>query len=100
MLTIEERVQTIIEANWGNKQALIDGIAREMHLLCSALPTASYLDSVASILEDTYALEIDLPDGTTFNGPEFLRQAAQLVRMTINEEADGIDEASTSGPRG
>jgi hypothetical protein len=96
MLTIEERVQTIIEANWGNKQALIDGIAREMHLLRCALPAASYLDSVASHLEDSYALEIDLPDGSTFNGPEFLRQAAQLVRLTINEEDDGVDDASIS----
>jgi hypothetical protein len=29
---------------------------------------------------------MDLPDGSTFDGPIFLRQAARLIHPTINEE--------------
>jgi hypothetical protein len=39
---------------------------------------------------------LDLPDGTTFDGPTFLRQAALLVRLAIIEEAE---DAPASRPR-
>jgi hypothetical protein len=94
MITIEERVQRVVEANWGDKQALISGIVHELRLLRAALPMPAYLESVASQLEVSCAQEMDLPDGTTFDGPVFLRQAAQLVRIAISEEIKTKDEAT------
>lgn len=80
----------MVEAHRGDEQALIYSIVRELHLLRLALPTAAYLESVAAQLEATCVHEVDLPDGTTFDGPLFLRHAARLVRLTIIEEA--VDE--------
>ena len=88
MITIEELVQRIVESNRGDEQALIYRIAQEMHLLRAALPTPAFLESVASQLEGTCLHEMDLPDGTTFNGPVFLRHAARLVRLVIIDESD------------
>jgi hypothetical protein len=86
MTTIEEQVRRIVESNRDNEDALVYRIAHEIHLLRAALPTPAYLESVASQLEDACVLELDLPDGATFNGPVFLRQAAQLVRLIISND--------------
>jgi hypothetical protein len=103
MLTIEERVRKLVEANWGDKQATIHGIVREIHLLQAALPAPDYLESVASQLEVTCVQEVDLINGTTFNGPVFLRQAARLVRLAISEgvgpEDEAMSEAMSSAAR-
>lgn len=88
MTTIEEQVRRIVESNRGNEEALVYTIAHEIHLLRAALPTPTYLESVASQLEDTCVQEMDLPDGATFNGPLFLRQAAQLVRLVISNDME------------
>jgi hypothetical protein len=87
MITIEARIQRIVESNRGNEDALVYRIVREIHLLRAALPTPAYLESVASQLEGTCVHEMDLPDGSTFNGPVFLRHTAQLVRLAIIEES-------------
>ena len=100
MNTIEERIQKIVEANWDDKQALIYRIVHEIHLLRAALPTPAYLESVASQLEVTCVLEMDLMDGTTFNGPVYLRHTARLVRLAINEEMEPSDEATRSAEQG
>jgi chorismate mutase len=88
MLTVEEYVQRIVESNRGNEEALVSVIAHEIHLLHAALPTPSYLESVAAQLEVICVQEMDLPDGETFNGPEFLRNAAQFVRLIMNGEME------------
>ena len=86
MKTIEEHIQKIVEAHWDDKKLLIHKLAQEMLLLHAALPAPAYLDSVAYQLEMTCVQEMNLPDGTTFNGAVFLRQTAELVRSVINEE--------------
>jgi hypothetical protein len=86
MMTIEERVQKIVEASRGDEQALIHRLVHAIHLLHAALPTPAYLESVASQLEVTCVQEMNLPDGTTFDGPVFLRHTARLVRLAIIEE--------------
>jgi hypothetical protein len=96
MVTIEEHVRSVVEANRGDEQALVHGIAREMRQLRAALPAHAYLESVAVQLEVACVQELDLPDGTTFDGPTFLRQAALLVRLAIIEEAE---DAPASRPR-
>ena len=99
MITIEEHIQKIVEAHWDDKQILIHKLAQEMLLLHAALPAPTYLDSVAYQLEMTCVQEMDLPDGTTFNGAAFLRRTAQLVRSVINEEMkmEEMQEGSASG---
>ncbi|MDX6711511.1 MAG: hypothetical protein QOH96_2527 [Blastocatellia bacterium] len=88
MITVEEYVQRIVESNRGNEEALVSIIAHEIHLLRAALPTPAYLESVAAQLEVICVQEMDLPDGETFNGPEFLRHAAQFVRLIINGDME------------
>ena len=96
MITIEEHVQRIVAASRGDEQSLIHMIAREMQLLHAALPAPAYLESVAAQLEVARTQEFDLPDGTTFDGPVFLRHAARLVRLTISEEMTGPSGEATS----
>lgn len=86
-ITIEQRVQKIIEANWDDRQAMIHQFVHEISLLRAALPSPAHLESVASQLEVTCAQEMDLPDGATFDGPVFLRRVAHLVRLAISEES-------------
>jgi hypothetical protein len=81
MITIEERVRTGVEANWEEKQALIDWIVRELELLRSVQPTPAYLESIASLLEVASFRDIDVPEGATFDGPIFLRRAVLRVRL-------------------
>jgi hypothetical protein len=100
MSTIEERIQKIVEANWDDKQTLIYLLVHEIHLLRAALPTPAYLESVASQLEVTCVQEMDLTDGTTFNGPVFLRHTARLVRLAISEEMEMEDTATSSTEQG
>ncbi len=88
MITVEEYVQRIVESNRGNEEALVSIIAHEIHLLRAALPTPAYLESVAAQLEVICVQEMDLPDGETFNGPEFLRHTAQFVRLIINGDME------------
>jgi hypothetical protein len=87
MVSIEEHVQQIVEANWGDKNALIYRIANEIRLLRTALPAPAYLESVASQMEMASDSGVKLVDGTTFDGPVFLRHAALLVRLAINEQS-------------
>lgn len=86
MITIEEHVQRIVAASRGDEQSLIHMIARELQLLHAALPAPAYLESVAVHLEVSCVQDFDLPDGTTFDGPIFLRHAARLVRLAISDE--------------
>jgi len=88
MITVEEYFQRIVESNRGNEEALVSIIAHEIHLLRAALPTPAYLESVAAQLEVICVQEMDLPDGETFNGPEFLRHTAQFVRLIINGDME------------
>ena len=88
MITVEEYVQRIVESNRGNEEALVSIIAHEIHLLRAALPTPAYLESVAAQLEVICVQKMDLPDGETFNGPEFLRHTAQFVRLIINGDME------------
>jgi hypothetical protein len=93
------RVQRIVEENWGDKQALISVFVREIHLLRAALPIPAYLEVVASQLEVSCVQEMDLPDGTIFHAPVFLRHAARLVRLMMNDEtalANTIEERNKS----
>ncbi|HEY0322513.1 MAG TPA: hypothetical protein VGC66_16275 [Pyrinomonadaceae bacterium] len=93
MITIEEHVQRIVASNRDNEEALVYRLAHEIHLLRAALPTPAYLESVASQLEATCVQEMDLPDGSTFNGAVFLRHVAELVRLAINDEIAPENEA-------
>jgi hypothetical protein len=94
MITIEERVQRIVESNRGNEEALVYRIVHEIHLLHAALPTPAYLESVAAQLDGTCVHEMSLPDGTTFNGPVFLRHTAELVRLAMSDEREPNDKLS------
>ncbi|MGH9881157.1 MAG: hypothetical protein ACRD6N_06945 [Pyrinomonadaceae bacterium] len=99
MITIEQRVQRIVEANWGDKQTLIHEFTHEMHLLRSALPSAADLESIAHQLEIGGGREVVLPDGTFFDASVLLRRAAELIRLAMNEEAEG-ETRGDGGTRG
>jgi hypothetical protein len=86
MITIEERVQRIVEANWNDKHSLIYSVSHEMHLLRSALPSPADLESIAYHLEIGGGQEVMLDDGTVFDASMVLRRAAGLIRLAINEE--------------
>ena len=88
MITIEERVRLGVARNQGDKEALVEWIVREIELIRSAMPSADYLDSIASMLEVNCSGLIDLPDGTSFDAPNFLRHSALQVRSVIREEAE------------
>ena len=94
MITIEERVQRIVESNRGNEAALCYRIVHEIHMLHAALPTPAYLESIAAQLDGTCVHEMSLPDGTTFNGPVFLRHTAELVRLAMSVERESNDTLS------
>jgi hypothetical protein len=94
MITIEEYVQRIVESNRGNEDALVYSIAHVIHMLRAALPTPAYLESVAAQLDGTCVHEMSLPDGTTFNGPVFLRHTAELVRLARSDERESNDRLS------
>src|SRR3954463_3295466 len=64
MNTIEERVQQIVTAYWGDRPTMIYRLAHELQQLRAALPTPAYLESVATQLEMTCVQEMALPDGT------------------------------------
>jgi hypothetical protein len=94
MITIEEHVQRIVESNRGNEAALVYRIVHEIHMLHAALPTPAYLESIAAQLDGTCVHEMSLPDGTTFNGPVFLRHTAELVRLAMSVERESNDTLS------
>jgi len=94
MITIEEHVQRIVESNRGNEAALVYRIVHEIHMLHAALPTPAYLESIAAQLDGTCVHEMSLPDGTTFNGPVFLRHTARLVRLAMSVERESNDRLS------
>ena len=85
MITIEERVQRIVEANWRDKEALIYGLAREMHQLRAALPSAADLESIAYHMESAGGQDVFFADGTICNASLMLRRSAALIRLAINE---------------
>jgi hypothetical protein len=97
MKTIEEHVQRIVAASRGDEQSLIHMIVRELQLLHAALPAPAYLESVAGHLEVSCVQGFDLPDGTTFDGPIFLRHAARLVRLTLIDEMEDGEERTMQG---
>ena len=74
-------------------------MAREMHLLRAALPSAADLDAIAYHLEMSGDQEVDLTDGTVFNASIFLRRAAQLVRLAINQQLETEKETKHSAAR-
>ena len=86
MITIEQRVQQIVEANWGDKPALIRAFVREIEMLHAALPSAADLEAIAYHFETACSQEVELPDGTTVDASILLRRSAQLIRQTLNEE--------------
>lgn len=94
MITIEEHVQRIVESNRGNEGALVYRIVHEIHMLRAALPTPAYLESVAAELDGTCVHEMSLPDGTTFNGPVFLRHTARLVRLAMSDDRESSGSLS------
>ena len=96
MVPIEERVLRIVEANWGDKQALTHAIAREIQMLHAALPSAADLEAIAYHFETACRQEVSLPDGTTFDAAVFLRRAARMIRLAINEELESEDGSTTS----
>jgi hypothetical protein len=88
MITIEERVRQGVARNQGDSEALVEWIVREIELIRSAMPSADYLDSIASMLEVSCGGLVDLPDGTSFDASNFLRHTAVQVRLVIREEAE------------
>jgi hypothetical protein len=100
MMTIEQHVQSVVEANWDDKQALIHRVTREMHLLRAALPSAADLEAIAYRMEIAGRQEVDLADGTVFDASLFLRRAAQLVRLAINEQMEAQGEAKSRSTHG
>ncbi|HZE68253.1 MAG TPA: hypothetical protein VE135_01855 [Pyrinomonadaceae bacterium] len=86
MITIEERVQTIVEANWGDKYTLIHKFVRELHSLRAALPSPADLESIAYHLEIVGGQDVVLGDGTVFDASLVLRRAAGLIRLALSEE--------------
>src|SRR5258705_4326226 len=94
MITIEQRAQQIVEANRGDKAALIHAVAREIDLLRAVMPSPADLEAIAYHLETACTQEIDLPDGTTLDASLVLRRAARLIREVINEEGEPPDEAA------
>lgn len=93
MITIEQRVQTIVESSWGDKQTLIYRFTHELNLLRAALPSAADLESIAYHLEIGGGRDVTLPDGTFFDASIVLRRAAELIRLAINEEAEALADA-------
>jgi hypothetical protein len=100
MITIEQRVQRIVETNWGDKQTLIHEFTHEMHLLRAALPSAADLESIAHQLEIGGGREVVLADGTFFDASLLLRRAAELIRLAMNEEAEGETGDGGTGRHG
>lgn len=100
MFTVEERVRKIIEENWGDKEALIHRTVHEIQLLRAALPTPADLEAIAYRFETACSREVDLHDGTTFDASMFLRRAARLIRLTINEEAEPRDKGTNFAAHG
>jgi hypothetical protein len=88
MFTIEERVEKIVEANWGDKPALIHKLALELHSFRAAMPSAGDLESIAYNLEITGGKDVVSPDGTFFDASLVLRRAADLIRLAINEQLE------------
>jgi hypothetical protein len=88
MITIEERVRQGVARSQGDSEALVEWIVREIELIRSAMPSADYLDSIASMLEVNCGGLVDLPDGTSFDASNFLRHTAVQVRLVIKEEAE------------
>jgi hypothetical protein len=88
MITIEERVRQGVARSQGDKEALVEWIVREIELVRSAMPSADYLDSIASMVEVNCGGLVDLPDGTSFEASSFLRHTANQVRSIIKEEAE------------
>jgi hypothetical protein len=88
MITIEERVRLGVARSQGDNEALVEWIVREIELIRSAMPQADYLDSIASMLEVNCGGLVDLPDGTSFDAPHFLRHTAFQVRSVIRDEAE------------
>ena len=87
MVTLEQRIRKVVEANWDDKQALIHEIVREIQMLRAALPSPADLEAIAYHFETSCGQEVELPDGTTFDASVFLRRAAERARLVINEEA-------------
>ena len=100
MITIEERVQRIVEANQGDKQALVHAFVKELEMLQAALPSAADLEAIAYHFETACGQEVDLPDGTTFDAPVFLRRAAAVIRETISEEPEMDDDGTVTAAHG
>jgi len=87
MVTLEQRVRKLVEANWDDKQALIHALVREIEMLRAALPSPADLEAIAYHFETACGQDVELPDGTTFDASVFLRRAAEQGRLVINEEA-------------
>ena len=100
MIAIEERVQRIVEANQGDKEALIHAFVRELEMLHAALPSAADLEAIAYHFETACGQEVELPDGTTFDASVLLRRTARLIRETINEELAADDDSTTTAAHG
>ena len=94
MATIEQRVREIVEANWGDQQALIHAIVRELELLHAALPSPADLEAIAFRFETGCEPRVELPDGTTFDASILLRRSARLIRLAINEELEQESQSS------
>lgn len=99
-MILEERLRKIVEANRGDEEALIRSVLREMALPRAGLPIPAYLDAIASRLEVAALREVDLPDGTTFDAADYLRQAARLVRLAVMEEAEPEEAKAAEASRG
>jgi len=87
MVTLEQRIRNLVEANWDDKQALIHAIVREIQMVRAALPSPADLEAIAYHFETACGQEVELPDGTTFDAAVFLRRAAERARLVINEQA-------------
>lgn len=99
MISIEERVRAIVERNWDDKQSVVHEVAHEFHLLRAALPSAADLESIAYHLENWGGREVTSVDGTFFDASLFLRRAASLVRLALNEEAEDAEKSRPMQPR-
>ena len=87
MVTLEQRIRKLVEANWDDRQALIHALVREIEVLRTALPSPADLEAIAYHFETACGQDVELPDGTTFDASVFLRRAAERARLVINEEA-------------
>jgi hypothetical protein len=93
MFTTEEHIKLIVDANWNDRDLMVHKLARELSNLRSALPIPAQLESVASQLEMNSLHMIDMPDGSMIDGPDMLRNTAQLVRIALTNEFESIREA-------